>query len=77
MLPVTLNAANEVAVDAFLGDTIDFMDIPHLIEEAMGADEGLQAPDSIDAIMEHDEQVRARVRESIKSWRRGSHTITL
>ena len=77
MLPVTLNAANEVAVDAFLGDTIDFMDIPHLIEEAMDADSGLQAPGSIDAILEHDALVRDRVRKSISSWRRGSHTITL
>ncbi|GJL50855.1 MAG: 1-deoxy-D-xylulose 5-phosphate reductoisomerase [Nitrospirales bacterium] len=36
-LPATLNAANEVAVQAFLEKTISFLDIPKIIEETMTA----------------------------------------
>lgn len=36
-LPVTLNAANEVAVDAFLHTQLGFMQIPELIERALDA----------------------------------------
>jgi 1-deoxy-D-xylulose-5-phosphate reductoisomerase len=36
-LPVVLNAANEVAVEAFLGGRIGFMGIPHVIEHTMNA----------------------------------------
>ncbi len=34
-MPTVLNAANEVAVDAFLNGRIDFLEIPKLIREAM------------------------------------------
>lgn len=33
--PVVLNAANEIAVEAFLREYIGFMDIPHLIQEVL------------------------------------------
>ncbi|MEJ1354314.1 MAG: 1-deoxy-D-xylulose-5-phosphate reductoisomerase [Candidatus Sedimenticola sp. (ex Thyasira tokunagai)] len=36
-MPAVLNAANEVAVDAFLNDRLRFVDIPRLIEETMAA----------------------------------------
>jgi 1-deoxy-D-xylulose-5-phosphate reductoisomerase len=36
-MPTVLNAANEVAVRAFLGRRIRFMDIPRLVEQAMAA----------------------------------------
>ncbi len=36
-LPTTLNAANEVAVQAFLDQNITFLDIPRIIEETMNA----------------------------------------
>jgi len=35
-LPCVMNAANEAAVEAFLGGHIGFTDIPKLIEQAMG-----------------------------------------
>jgi 1-deoxy-D-xylulose-5-phosphate reductoisomerase len=35
--PAILNAANEVAVEAFLAEQIDFMDIPHLIEDVLSS----------------------------------------
>ena len=34
-LPATLNAANEVAVQAFLDRSISFLDIPKIIEDTM------------------------------------------
>jgi 1-deoxy-D-xylulose-5-phosphate reductoisomerase len=39
-LPVVLNAANEVAVDAFLDGRLGFMAIPRVIEQALEAHEG-------------------------------------
>jgi 1-deoxy-D-xylulose-5-phosphate reductoisomerase len=36
-MPTVLNATNEVAVRAFLGRRIRFMDIPRLVEQAMAA----------------------------------------
>jgi 1-deoxy-D-xylulose-5-phosphate reductoisomerase len=38
-LPVVLNAANEVAVDAFLAGRLGFLSIPRVIEETMNAHE--------------------------------------
>jgi 1-deoxy-D-xylulose-5-phosphate reductoisomerase len=35
--PAILNAANEVAVEAFLAEQIDFMDIPRLIEDVLSS----------------------------------------
>jgi len=36
-LGAVMNAANEIAVDAFLGDRIGFLDIPRVIEETLNA----------------------------------------
>lgn len=60
-LPVVLNAANEVAVELFLAEQIAFLDIPALIERAMGHHNG-SAPDSIDAVEALDRETRSRVR---------------
>lgn len=35
--PAILNAANEIAVEAFLAEKIGFMDIPHIIESVLSA----------------------------------------
>ncbi len=35
--PAILNAANEIAVEAFLAEKIGFMDIPHIIETVLSA----------------------------------------
>ncbi|HEV8675599.1 MAG TPA: 1-deoxy-D-xylulose-5-phosphate reductoisomerase [Methylomirabilota bacterium] len=43
--PVVLNAANEVAVTAFLDGRCGFMDIPHVIAEALEAHAGARAED--------------------------------
>jgi len=44
-MPCILNAANEVAVNAFLKDKIGFLDIPGIIESCMGKVEYLAQPD--------------------------------
>ncbi|NOY68027.1 MAG: 1-deoxy-D-xylulose-5-phosphate reductoisomerase [Deltaproteobacteria bacterium] len=51
--PCVLNAANEVAVDAFLRGVVSFTSIPALIEKTLEAHNPLPAPD-IDAIMDAD-----------------------
>ena len=59
-LPTILNAANEVAVEAFLHEQIGFERIPRLIESAM---EGLewQAERSLESVLEADERARCYV----------------
>jgi 1-deoxy-D-xylulose-5-phosphate reductoisomerase len=62
--PVVLNAANEVAVAAFLDRRIGFADIPALIEEAMAADGG-PVPGSIEECVEIDAETRRRVHRAV------------
>jgi 1-deoxy-D-xylulose-5-phosphate reductoisomerase len=59
--PVVLNAANEIAVAAFLDRRIGFMEIPELIERALEADGG-SALDSIEECVTVDGVTRERVR---------------
>ncbi|MEP7220551.1 MAG: 1-deoxy-D-xylulose-5-phosphate reductoisomerase [Bacteroidota bacterium] len=59
--PTTLNAANEVAVAAFLDGTIAFNDIPRLIERALGEAEIADEP-SLENIFEADKRTREAVR---------------
>ena len=58
-LPVVLNAANEVAVEAFLSGRIGFMDIPDIIGRAL---DECSAPDpaSLEAIETLDHETRLR-----------------
>ncbi len=55
--PAALNAANEVAVAAFLEDKIKFLDIPRIIEGTLDVT-NLSEPSSIEEIMEIDRQAR-------------------
>lgn len=60
---IALNAANEVAVSAFLQGSIRFMEIPALIEHVMGlADSG--TPDCLKSILVQDQLSR----EAATSW---------
>lgn len=61
--PVVLNAANEVAVAAFLAGQIAFLDIPHLIEACL-ASVSESAPDSLAAVLPWDRQTR----EQAHAW---------
>lgn len=55
--PLVLNAANEVAVAAFLADKISFHEIPIIIEKSLES-AGHLFEDGIDAIIEIDRQTR-------------------
>lgn len=60
-MPLVLNAANEVAVGAFLDRRIGFSDIPAALEAAMARFAGealVGAPTSIEAVLAADEEVR-------------------
>lgn len=54
---IALNAANEVAVAAFLDQTIGFMDIPQLITDVMQSAEA-GTPDKLEDIIIQDEDSR-------------------
>ncbi|AMW78984.1 1-deoxy-D-xylulose-5-phosphate reductoisomerase [Acinetobacter sp. TGL-Y2] len=57
LAPAILNAANEIAVDAFLNEKIGFMDIPQVVEFTLDHLENSSA-DSLDLILEVDIQAR-------------------
>ena len=63
LAPAVLNAANEIAVAAFLDRRIAFMDIPALIERALDRQAG-GALKSIDECV----AVDARTREQVRAW---------
>ncbi|MGA2192422.1 MAG: 1-deoxy-D-xylulose-5-phosphate reductoisomerase [Nitrospirota bacterium] len=56
-MPAALNAANEVAVQAFLDGKIGYMDIPAIIKKVIGAHSPTD-PLSIDDVMRADRQAR-------------------
>jgi 1-deoxy-D-xylulose-5-phosphate reductoisomerase len=56
-LPTVLNAANEIAVDAFLNEEVRFTDIPVIIERCMERFE-VKPAKSLDIILEADQQAR-------------------
>lgn len=55
--PAILNAANEVAVSAFLQQRIGFMDIPRLIESVLEA-ASIQPADTLDSVIAADQAAR-------------------
>jgi len=63
-LPVALNAANEVAVGAFLEEKILFPDIPAVVAKVMEAHRARPA-DSIEAIYNIDKEARREARRFI------------
>jgi 1-deoxy-D-xylulose-5-phosphate reductoisomerase len=62
--PAALNAANEVAVGAFLDDGISFVDIPAVTEEVLGAHEPISV-EGVDAVLDADARARAHAHEVI------------
>lgn len=63
-MPTVLNAANEVAVQAFLSEKIAFLDIERYVEQALGHHQLIKAPDlrTIEAV---DKETRAYVMNQI------------
>jgi 1-deoxy-D-xylulose-5-phosphate reductoisomerase len=63
--PATLNAANEVAVQAFLDGDLPWLDIPAIIEECLCQWDRTKA-DSVDAVLEADRLARDRARRLVE-----------
>lgn len=68
---VVLNAANEVAVAAFLAEQIAFTDIPAVIETVLDRADLLK-PDHLDVVLEADRQARSLASEALGSASRAS-----
>jgi len=62
--PATLNAANEVAVAAFLGGAVAWSAIAEVIEECLDAWEGTKA-ENLDVVLAVDAQARERASASV------------
>jgi 1-deoxy-D-xylulose-5-phosphate reductoisomerase len=67
-LPCVLNAADEVAVNAFLNDKIDFADIPDLIGKVLDCHDKTASPD-LKQILETDQWTRNKTMEVINGRR--------
>jgi 1-deoxy-D-xylulose-5-phosphate reductoisomerase len=57
IMPTVLNAANEIAVDAFLNEQVRFTDIPVIIERCMNKFEAKPA-DTLEIILDADQKAR-------------------
>ncbi|HYP58267.1 MAG TPA: 1-deoxy-D-xylulose-5-phosphate reductoisomerase, partial [Beijerinckia sp.] len=67
-LPTILNAANEIAVEAFLNRLISFHDIARMVEQACNsalADGIARDPESVDEALAMDNLVRERARAAL------------
>lgn len=64
---ILLNAANEVAVDAFLNQQICFTDIPEILQQAL-EHSPCCAPTSLDNILELDRKARADSQQLLKKY---------
>jgi 1-deoxy-D-xylulose-5-phosphate reductoisomerase len=60
LAPTILNAANEIAVDAFLGSRIGFLDIPRVVEETLNAADRANAEAALlEGVLAADERARS------------------
>ncbi len=70
--PIVLNAANEVAVAAFLGRRIGFLDIARIVEDVLGAVGTMAgAVESLQQVHAAEHEARHRAEEAVKS-----HSLT-
>ncbi|MCL5670208.1 MAG: 1-deoxy-D-xylulose-5-phosphate reductoisomerase [Acidobacteria bacterium] len=73
VMPCALNAADEVAVEAFLRGELRFPDIPRVIEKVM-RETPSSHPNRIEDVLESDREARLRARESVALMSH-SHTV--
>jgi 1-deoxy-D-xylulose-5-phosphate reductoisomerase len=60
LAPTILNAANEIAVDAFLASRIGFLDIPRVVEETLNAaDRGNAETNMLEGVLAADARARS------------------
>jgi len=64
-MPCILNAANEIAVDAFLKDKINFLQIPDVIEDCMQKVPYIASP-GLEDLFDTDKETRISIKEIIK-----------
>ena len=64
--PGTLNAANEVAVNAFLKNKIGFLDIPEVVEKTL-QEASCQNLDTLESVVENDQLSRKIAQSFVKS----------
>lgn len=67
LYPAAFNAANEVAVGAFLAGKIRFLDIPELVGEAL--EQTLPSPAAVEDVLAADAQVREDTRRRIEAMK--------
>lgn len=65
--PAVLNAANEVAVAAFLAGNIAFSEIAVIVERVLSTGNQPPAPHNLDEVLAVDAAARARTREALES----------
>jgi len=64
--PLVLNAANEIAVAAFLDGQLDFIGIPRVVEQTLNAVEPNAAPGSLQDVLAADQAARATALQFIR-----------
>lgn len=64
--PIVLNAANEIAVEAFLANKIGFMDIAKLCRKMLDTVD-FKSPDDLASIQAIDAEVRAKTKEALEA----------
>lgn len=70
-LPVVLSSADEVVVDAFLNETIGFMDIPSVLQRVMDKHDVIADP-TLEDILEVDKWAKSTALSIINAKREGS-----
>lgn len=65
--PIVLNAANEIAVEAFLANQIGFMDISAVVKSALDKSD-MKAPQSLSMVFEYDMEVRRTAKSLVKHY---------
>jgi len=67
VMPCALNAADEVAVEAFLARRVKFTDIPRVIGKVLERTHQARTAGSIEEVLDADREARSRARELVAS----------
>jgi len=70
-MPCVLNAADEIAVEAFLAERLRFSDIPRVIERVLGETTQARAFSSLEDVLSCDQEARDRARQVVTRLGRG------
>ena len=68
-MPATMNAANEIAVEAFLQGGIRFVDIPEIIQSTMDAHDRREI-DSLETALDADRSARVKAESLVHALAR-------